>query len=70
MFNDAKILISKNGCIYRLMSGAGRTFGLDYWVMPWISDQLSKWRFGKRIPVYNQELQVKEFISHDGSINS
>jgi NADH dehydrogenase len=53
-----------------LMSGAGRTFGLDYWVMPWISDQLSKWRFGKRIPVYNQELQVKEFISHEGSINS
>lgn len=53
-----------------LMSGAGRTFGLDYWVMPWISEQLSKWRFGKRIPVYNQELQVKEFISHEGSINS
>lgn len=35
-----------------LMGGAGRIFGLDYWVMPWISDRISDWWLGKRTPIY------------------
>jgi NADH dehydrogenase len=35
-----------------LMGGAGRIFGLDYWVMPWLSDRLGSWWLGKRIPIY------------------
>lgn len=35
-----------------LMGGAGRIFGLDYWVMPWISDKISDWWLGKRTPIY------------------
>ncbi|PRR72027.1 FAD-dependent oxidoreductase [Clostridium thermopalmarium] len=41
-----------------LMGGAGRTFGLDYWVIPWISKTLSNWWFGKRVPVYNQKTSL------------
>lgn len=38
-----------------LMGGAGRVFGLDYWVIPWISDHLRDWWLGKRTPVYRQK---------------
>ena len=35
-----------------LMGGAGRAFGLDYYVMPWIAKQAKKIFLGKQIPVY------------------
>ncbi|MGL5414049.1 MAG: FAD-dependent oxidoreductase [Clostridium sp.] len=35
-----------------LMSGAGRTFGLDYYIMPWISEIASNLWMGKRKPIY------------------
>ena len=35
-----------------LMSGAGRTFGLDYYVMPWITKVASNWWIGKRKHIY------------------
>ncbi len=37
-----------------LMGGAGRTFGLDYWVIPWINRKASNWWLGKRVPIYKQ----------------
>lgn len=46
-----------------LMSGAGRTFGLDYWVMPWISKMLSNWWLGKRVPVYSQNPSTSQTTS-------
>ena len=38
-----------------LMGGAGRTFGLDYYVMPWINKIVGNWWLGKRVPVYKQK---------------
>ncbi|MBO3445493.1 FAD-dependent oxidoreductase [Clostridium sp. CCUG 7971] len=35
-----------------LMCGAGRTFGLDYYVMPWISNLVGNFWMGKRRPIY------------------
>ncbi|WP_025728839.1 FAD-dependent oxidoreductase [Atopobacter phocae] len=35
-----------------LMAGAGRTFGLDYYVMPWIGKRLSQWWYGKTNHIY------------------
>lgn len=35
-----------------LMSGAGRSFGLDYFVMPWFGKVLSNFWLGKQKPVY------------------
>lgn len=35
-----------------LMSGAGRTFGLDYYIMPWITKLADKFWHGKKKPVY------------------
>lgn len=35
-----------------LMGGAGRIFGLDYWVMPWINNRVSDWWLGKKTPIY------------------
>jgi NADH dehydrogenase len=37
-----------------LMGGAGRVFGLDYWVIPWIRDFASNWWLGKRTPIYKK----------------
>lgn len=37
-----------------LMGGAGRIFGLDYWVIPWISDRMGKWWLGEKTPIYRQ----------------
>lgn len=36
-----------------LMSGAGRTFGLDYYVMPWINKLAHNFWMGKREPIYD-----------------
>lgn len=36
-----------------LMCGAGRTFGLDYYVMPWINNLIGNFWMGKRRPVYD-----------------
>ena len=38
-----------------LMSGAGRTFGLDYYVMPWITKIASNWWIGKRKHIYTEK---------------
>lgn len=38
-----------------MMSGAGRTFGLDYYVMPWIKQVTSNWWIGKRTHIYSAE---------------
>ena len=35
-----------------LMSGAGRTFGLDYYVIPWISRLADEFWHGKKKPLY------------------
>ncbi|MDO4670404.1 MAG: FAD-dependent oxidoreductase [Aerococcus sp.] len=35
-----------------LMSGAGRAFGLDYYVIPWIARHLDRWWFGKPNHIY------------------
>ena len=35
-----------------LMSGAGRTFGLDYYVIPWIHRVVKEFWIGKRTPIY------------------
>ena len=35
-----------------LMSGAGRTFGLDYYVMPWIHKLAKNFWIGKRTPIH------------------
>jgi len=35
-----------------LMSGAGRTFGLDYYVMPWITKMADRFWHGKKKPIY------------------
>lgn len=37
-----------------LMQGAGRTFGLDYYVMPWITKKVGNYWLGKKVPVYKQ----------------
>ena len=37
-----------------LMQGAGRTFGLDYYVMPWINEKIGNYWLGKKVPVYKQ----------------
>lgn len=36
-----------------LMAGAGRTFGLDYYVMPWINNLVGNFWMGKRRPIYD-----------------
>ncbi|MDO4680494.1 MAG: FAD-dependent oxidoreductase [Aerococcus sp.] len=35
-----------------LMSGAGRVFGLDYYVIPWIARHLDRWWFGQPKHLY------------------
>jgi NADH dehydrogenase len=39
-----------------LMQGAGRIFGLDYWVIPWIGDRVSDFWLGKRTPIYKKSV--------------
>ncbi|RDY25418.1 NADH dehydrogenase FAD-containing subunit [Romboutsia weinsteinii] len=36
-----------------LMSGAGRTFGLDYYIIPWINELTGNIWMGKRRPIYD-----------------
>ena len=36
-----------------LMSGAGRTFGLDFYVIPWINELVGNLWMGKRRPIYD-----------------
>ncbi len=38
-----------------LMCGAGRTFGLDYFVMPWINDKVRGIWYGDRVAPYTQK---------------
>ncbi|QGU93961.1 NADH dehydrogenase FAD-containing subunit [Clostridium bovifaecis] len=52
-----------------LMGGAGRTFGLDYWVIPWISKSLGNWWLGKRIPVYSQGVSTSHLKSNKADLN-
>lgn len=35
-----------------LMNGAGRTFGLDYWVIPFTQRKLGNWWYGKEQAIY------------------
>lgn len=37
-----------------LMGGSGRTFGLDYYVIPWIQKILGKWWYGKPNHIYSK----------------
>jgi len=41
-----------------LMGGAGRTLGLDYYVMPWLAKTLGKWWFGKETAIYGHDNSV------------
>ncbi|MGL4914445.1 MAG: FAD-dependent oxidoreductase [Romboutsia sp.] len=36
-----------------LMNGAGRTFGLDYYIMPWINNIVGNFWMGKRRPIHD-----------------
>lgn len=36
-----------------LMNGAGRTLGLDYWVIPYLQRKLGNWWYGKERAIYN-----------------
>lgn len=47
-----------------LMGGAGRTFGLDYYIMPWINKIAGEFWMGKKQPVYNQTIATNESASH------
>jgi NADH dehydrogenase len=38
-----------------LMNGAGRAFGLDYFVMPWIGNKLDRWIYGKPRHIYRKK---------------
>ncbi|MER2060364.1 MAG: NADH dehydrogenase FAD-containing subunit, partial [Niallia sp.] len=35
-----------------LMNGSGRTFGLDYWVIPFLQRKLGDWWYGKERAIY------------------
>ncbi|MGT2832857.1 NAD(P)/FAD-dependent oxidoreductase [Streptococcus halotolerans] len=37
-----------------LMAGAGRSFGLDYWIMPWLGRCLDQWIYGKPSHLYRR----------------
>lgn len=37
-----------------LLNGAGRTFGLDYWVVPYIQNKLALWWYGKERAIYRE----------------
>mgnify|MGYP006920369876 CR=1 FL=1 len=37
-----------------LMAGAGRTFGLDYYVMPWLGRLLDRWIWGQPKHLYQE----------------
>lgn len=37
------------------MNGAGHSFGLDNWVMPWVSRKLGHWRYGKAQAIYKNQ---------------
>lgn len=38
-----------------LMGGAGRSFGLDYWIMPWLGQFLDKWIYGTPRHIYRKK---------------
>lgn len=38
-----------------MLNGAGRTFGLDFWVVPWIQKHLGKWWYGKPKSIYRDK---------------
>ncbi|EOA7116618.1 FAD-dependent oxidoreductase [Listeria monocytogenes] len=38
-----------------LLNGAGRTFGLDYWAVPWFQKHLGHWWYGKPRSVYRDK---------------
>ncbi|WP_182201769.1 FAD-dependent oxidoreductase [Paraliobacillus salinarum] len=38
-----------------LMNGSGRTFGLDYWVIPFIQQKLGRWWYGKESAIYQDK---------------
>ncbi|MBC1474524.1 FAD-dependent oxidoreductase [Listeria grandensis] len=38
-----------------LLNGAGRTFGLDYWAMPWLQKHLGRWWYGKESSIYRDK---------------
>lgn len=35
-----------------LMNGSGRTFGLDYWVVPFLQEKVGNWWYGKERGIY------------------
>lgn len=37
-----------------LVAGAGRSFGLDYWIMPWLGRLLDKFIYGKPKHLYRR----------------
>jgi len=42
-----------------LMAGAGRSFGLDYYVMPWLGKYLGNFWLGKQKPLYSKGTSTK-----------
>ncbi len=53
-----------------MIGGAGRAFGLDYWVMPWIKRIWNKIPFAKRLyifmdePVYTKKQMARKLAKH------
>nr|WP_274600931.1 TQO small subunit DoxD [Clostridium yunnanense] len=41
-----------------LMAGAGKSVGLDYFVMPWLGKHLGNFWLGKQKPIYKNETSV------------
>lgn len=40
-----------------IMNGAGKAFGLDHWVLPWLGKILDKWAYGTPKHIYKQGVQ-------------
>jgi NADH dehydrogenase len=43
-----------------MMGGAGRAFGLDHWVMPWLKKWWNGTRFARRTYLYTGEPTKKK----------
>ena len=42
-----------------MLGGAGRSFGLDYWIMPWCKKQWNRTRLAKRTHLYVGEPTIR-----------
>jgi len=43
-----------------MLGGAGRGFGLDHWVMPWLKHQWNSTKLAQKTHLYDGEPVIKE----------